>query len=299
MPELPKDTVQRAYVVEGGLPRVVLPDLAWVGGCSSSAGWPGRGNDRPIGHEPCVSFVIMGSEKTLMLDTGHFGHWWSLDGQLDAVLQGRPLDYVFLSHQEIPHTGNMGRLLKKYPNCIAIGDTRDYHLFHPEVELDRIKILKHGDKVSLGDRDIVMLDAIWKDLSGTMWAYDTKRKLIYTADGFGFVHTHEENLCGMMFHEMSDEQWKACSDRPALPFFGMRARDQKVRVAAFRNLMKRYPIEIITSGHCGPIMGPRVEPTIEKLLAMIEDPNRGPRFLMSDASDHSHHHGEDGMPLHA
>lgn len=284
MSELPQDTVQRAYVVEGGLPRMVLPDLAWVGGCSSSAGWPGRGNVRPVSHEPCVSFVILGSEKTLMLDTGHFGHWWSLDGQLDAVLQGRPLDYVFLSHQEIPHTGNMGRLMKKYPNCIAIGDTRDYHLFHPEVDLDRIVRLKHGEKVSLGDRDIIMLDAIWKDLTGTLWAYDTKRKLIYTADGFGYVHTHEENICGMMFHEMSDEQFDACTDRPALPFFGMRQRDQKARVAAFRNLMKQYPIEIITSGHCGPIMGPRLQPAIERLLAKIEDPNVGPRFLSADAS---------------
>lgn len=285
MSELPRDTINRAYVVEGGLPRMVLPDLAWVGGCSSSSGWPGRGHVRPVSHEPCVSFVILGSEKTLMLDSGHYGHWWSLDGQLDAVLQGRPLDYVFLSHQEIPHTGNMGRLLAKYPNCVAIGDTRDYHLFHPEVALDRIKIMKHGEKVSLGDRDVVMLDPIWKDLSGTMWAYDTKRKLIYTADGFGFVHTHEENLCGLMFHEMSEAQWKACTDRPALPFFGMRARDQQARVAAFRNLMKQYPIEIITSGHNGPIMGAPLQPTIEKLLVAIADTKRGPRFLMSEAEE--------------
>lgn len=294
MSELPRDTIKRAYVVEGGLPRLVLPDLAWVGGCSSSDGWPGRSEVRPIGHEPCVSFVILGSEKTLMLDTGHFGHWWSLEGQLDAMLQGRTLDYVFLSHQEIPHTGNLGRLFKKYPGLVAIGDVRDYHLFHPEIPLDRLRMLHHGEKVSLGDRDIVMLDAIWKDLTGTMWAYDTKRKLIYTADGFGFVHTHEENLCGLMFHEMSQDQWTACAGRPALPFFGMRARDQKLRVAAFRNLMKRYPIEIITSGHCGPIMGPRLQPTIEKLLAAIDDPAVGQRFLSSDAAGS----GPDGAHAH-
>lgn len=283
MSDLPTDLVQRAYVVQGGMPRMVLPDLAWVGGCSSGAGWPGRGAIKPVFHEPCTSFVILGSEKTLMLDTGHFGHWWSLEGQLEAVLQGRPLDYVFLSHQEIPHTGNLGRLMQLHPGCIAIGDVRDYHLFHPEIPLDRLRILDHGDKVSLGDRDIVMLDAIWKDLSGTMWAYDTKRKLIYAADGFGYIHNHEENVCGTMFHEMSDEQWTAATSRAALPFFGMRARDQGPRVQAFRNLMRDYPIEIITSGHCGPILGPRVGPTIEKLLADFEDLSKGPRFLQSDA----------------
>ena len=97
---------------------MVLPDLAWVGGCSAGArGYlqPPAGAPKAAVHEPCVAHVIMGSEKTIMMDTGHYAHWWSLDSQLDAVLQGRPLDYVFLSHQEIPHTGNLGRLLAKYP----------------------------------------------------------------------------------------------------------------------------------------------------------------------------------------
>jgi len=266
----------RAYIVHGGLPRMVLPDLAWVGGCSAGAGRyvpPAPGApvrvQRSIGHEHCVAHVIMGSKKTLLLDSGHYAHWWSLDSQLDAVLQGRPLDYVFLSHQEIPHTGNMGRLLAKYPNCIAVGDVRDYHLFHPEVELERIQIMRHEESVDLGDRKIVFLDAIWKDLSGTMWAYDTALKLFFGADLFGFMHTEEDNVCGMMFHEMSEEKFQQLSDRHAMPFFGKDWRDQQIRVAAFRNLMKKYPIEIITSGHVGPIMGPRVPIVIEKAMAHV------------------------------
>lgn len=272
---------------------MVLPDLAWIGGCSSSQGWPGLSEKRPISHEPCVGCIILGSEKTMMMDTCHFGHWWSLENQIEAMLQGRPLDYVFLSHQEIPHTGNLGRLMAKYPDLIAIGDTRDYHLFHPEVPLDRIKITPHGTKISLGDRDIIVLSAFWKDLSSTMWAYDTKRKLIYTADAFGFTHTHEENVCGQLFHEMSDAEWTACTDRAALPFYGMRNRDQTPRVVAFRNLMKEYPIEIIVSGHNGPIMGERVQPTIEKLLDIIGDPTKGPSFLHSDAGKPGHVWGAD------
>lgn len=267
----------RAYIVRGGLPRLVLRDLAWVGGCSAGAGryvpppsgaWPAG----PVGHEPCVAHIILGSKKTMMMDTGHFAHWWTLESQLETILQGRPLDYVFLSHQEIPHTGNMGRLLAKYPNCIAIGDVRDYHLFHPEVELERIQLVRHEERVDLGDREIVFLDAFWKDLSGTMWTYDTKLKLFFGADLFGFVHMDEDDVCGTMFHEMPEETFQRLSDRHAIPFFGRVWRDQKVRVEAFRNLMKKYPIEIITSGHTGPIMGPRVPIVIEKLLATLGAP---------------------------
>lgn len=282
MSELPADVIARAYIVRGGLPRLVLPDLAWVGGCSNSSAWPGPASKRrPITHEPCLAYVILGATKTLMVDTGHFAHWYSLEGQLESVLQGRTLDYVFPSHQEIPHSGNLGRLLRKYPKAIAVGDVRDYHLFHPEVALDRLVPMKHGERLDLGDREFVVLDAIWKDLSGSMWAYDTRRKLLFTSDGFGYIHLHDANVCGTMLHEMSAEQAKQATDRPALPFTGMELRDQPARVAAFRALMARYPVEIIAGGHTAPIMGPVLQPTIEKLLATIAENKTGAAFLQA------------------
>ncbi len=282
MPELLNDVIQRAYIVRGGLPRMVLPDFAWVGGCSNSAGWPGpAAKRRPVTHEPCLAYLILGATRTLMVDTGHFAHWYSLEGQLESVLQGRTLDYVFPTHQEIPHSGNLGRLLQKYPKAIAVGDVRDYHLFHPEVDLDRLVPMKHGERLDLGDREFVVLDAIWKDLSGSMWAYDTKRRLLFTADGFGYIHLHDANVCGTMLHEMSAEQVKQATDRPAMPFNGMQQRNQAARVAAFRALMARYPLEIIAGGHTAPIMGPILQPTIEKLLATIAENKTGAAYLQS------------------
>jgi len=272
---------QRAYIVRG-LPRLVLPDLAWIGGCSNSAGWPGPASRRrPITHEPCVAYLILGAQKTVMLDTGHFAHWHSLEGQIEQMLQGRRLDYVFVSHQEIPHTGNLGRLLGKYPQAKAVGDVRDYHLFHPEVALERLVPMRHGEALDIGDRQIVFLDALWKDLDGTMWAYDTRLKMLFGADIFGYIHQDDENICGTMLHEMSPELAERASERAALPFFGLRQRSQTSRVAAFRRLLKRYPVDIITSGHTAPIMAGMTAPIIEKMLAKLDSPTEGPRYLQS------------------
>src|SRR5690606_37238453 len=152
------------------------PDLAWLGGCTDPRGSTLHTFDvqtplSEISHGHCVSYVILGSEKTVMIDPGHFGLWYTMDNQLDQILQGRQLDYVFVSHQEIPHTCKLGRILAKYPGCVAIGDVRDYQIFHPEVELSRLRQLKHGEFVDLGDRKFHCLGAIWKDLTGTMYAY--------------------------------------------------------------------------------------------------------------------------------
>jgi flavorubredoxin len=284
MSELPNETIFKTYISRG-LPRMVLPDLAWVGGCTDGRGAPLRDTSVPptpeseLRHGHCVAYVILGSEKTIMVDPGHFGLWYTIDGQLDEVLQGRPLDYVYASHQEIPHSGNLGRLLAKYPNAIAIGDMRDYHLFHPEVELHRLKHMQHGEGVDLGDRQFLCLDAIWKDLSGTMYGYDTKLKLIFTPDCFEFGHQAVPDVCGVMLHEMSDEEIEKVTDlASAGPIFGGAARDQKIRVEAFRNLMKQYPIEIITSGHYGPVMGKALKPGMEKTLAALEEKPRGFSF---------------------
>ncbi len=274
--KLPANTIYKTYVSRD-LPRMVTDDLAWIGGCTDPRGAPLRDNsvERPLTemrHGHCVAYVILGAEKTVMLDPGHFALWYTMDRQLDQVLQGRQLDYIFVSHQEIPHTGNLGRLMAKYPNSVAIGDVRDYQLFHPEVALHRFKHMKHGEKVDLGDREIVILDAIWKDLTGTMYAYDTKLKLIYTADVFEFSHPAEPNTCGMMLHEMPDDYIEKFTDSAtAGPIFGGLYRNQKIRVEAFRKLAAQYPIEIITSGHYGPLMGKALKPAMEKTLVALVD----------------------------
>ncbi len=82
-----------------------------------------------------------------------------------------------------------------------------------------------------------------------------------------------------MLHEMDDALAKKNTERPALPLTGLCQRDQKARVAAFRGLMQRYPIEIITCGPTAPIMGSRLQPAIEHLPHALE--TSPPRFLQS------------------
>lgn len=268
--------VERTYIVRGDIPRQITPDLYWLGGCSNSGAWPGR-EIHEARHEATASYLVLGSEKTLLVDTGHFGHWYVFKDQLRATLQGRSLDYVFPTHQEIPHAGNLGRLLEVYPDAVAVGDVRDYHLFHPEVDLDRMHIMHDGDGVSLGDRDFIFVEAIWKDLTGTMWGYDTRAETLFTSDGFGMVHMHQEDVCDLMPHEMPEDVFDTHRHRYAAPFVGFRYQDQNKKIAQFKALQKRFPIKVIASAHGGPLYGPILEPFIEDMFKVFATGDYGPQ----------------------
>src|ERR1700722_736755 len=101
--------VNAAYITSDRLPRQIIPGLFWLGGCSNSAGWPGREN-APAIHEPISVYLVVGRDRTLLVDTGHFAHWYAIEPQLEQVLAGRSLDYILPTHPELPHTGNLGRL---------------------------------------------------------------------------------------------------------------------------------------------------------------------------------------------
>ncbi len=192
------------------LPRTVSPSLLWTGGCV----------DLDYGGETVHShfgvFLVKGSEKTLLVDSGHPIHAAQLDEDLDRFLDGRPLDYVFLTHGEFPHAGLIAKWLDKYPQCRAVGDLRDYDLYYPELAC-RIDTVKPGDAVDLGDRQVLFVPAVWRDLPNSLWAFDTLDRVLFVADAFSFLHYHYPHQCAFLTSEMP------APDVKMIQFFNERA----------------------------------------------------------------------------
>lgn len=125
------------------LPVEIKPGIFWLGGCV-----PGDVDGRPL-HSSHHQFLIVGDDAVLLVDTWFPSMWPELEHQLHEVLGDRPVDYVFVTHQEIPHCGNIPRLLQKYPGSKIVGDTRDYHLYFPRYA-DRFEHDDAGDAIDLG-----------------------------------------------------------------------------------------------------------------------------------------------------
>lgn len=184
-----------AFVGSHTLPRTIGPGVHWLGDCLQL-----EFEDRII-HGHMSAFLVVGERETLLVDTGHPSHWPAVQAQLAAVLGGRSLDWVFPTHQEMPHAGNLPRLARAYPDLRVVGDVQDYHLYFPELE-GRLDQRRAGDSLDLGGRQVVFVPAVWRDLPTTLWAFDRGSKTLFPADGFMYAHHHGVGECARLASEL-------------------------------------------------------------------------------------------------
>lgn len=177
------------------MPRLVTPDVLWTGGCLALTL-----QGEPV-HAHFNNFVVRGDDKVMLIDTGHPIHADEIDAALDGFLGGRPVDYIFPTHVELPHSGLLPKWLAKYPGAVVVGETRDYHLYYPEFA-DRFRLMGAGDVIDLGGRGIMLVPGVWADLGHTLWAFDTADRILFCADGLSITFHHKPGTSGLATSEL-------------------------------------------------------------------------------------------------
>lgn len=188
------------------LPRVVADGVTWMSSCL-----PFNIDGRVI-HGHNSTFLVQGATASMLVDTGNPSSWPIISAKLDELLGEGTLDYVFPTHPELPHTGNLPRLVQKYPNVQIVGDVRDYHLFYPQIE-PNLQARVPGDRIDLGGGyDFVVVEALIRDLPNTQWGFVPRAGVLFTADGFCYMHrpelddedpVHLPGECGLVTTELA------------------------------------------------------------------------------------------------
>ena len=133
------------------------------------------------------SYVIR-DEKTAILDTVDLraGEQWLAN--LEEVLEGESPDYLIVSHLEPDHAGNIGKLAEKYPKMKLVGNAKTFAMLPQFFEMDltdRCVTVKEGDTLSLGAHTLTFVMAPMVHWPEVMVAYESKEKILFSADGFG------------------------------------------------------------------------------------------------------------------
>ena len=133
------------------------------------------------------SYVIM-DEKIAVMDTVdiNFTHEW-LDN-LDDVLNGKNPDYLIVQHMEPDHSANILNFIKTYPDATIVANAKTFVMMNQFFDLDSsVKKLevKNGETLSLGQHDLTFVFAPMVHWPEVMVTYDSKDKVLFSADGFG------------------------------------------------------------------------------------------------------------------
>lgn len=189
--------------------RRIADGVFWLGGCLSAFG---HGEEV---HYHVNAYLVIGEERTALIDTGDPAHRETVLAQLEHALAGRRLDYLVPTHPEIPHAGNLPALAARHPEAVVIGEVRDYHLHFPELA-DRLRAVPAGDAVDLGGRELVLIPAHIRDLENTTWAWDSGAGVLFVSDGFSYIHdvpppddeedepVHRPGQCRLLSGEMPE-----------------------------------------------------------------------------------------------
>ena len=178
----------------GRFPRRLSETLLWTGGCLDVLY-----GDKVV-HSHLCAYLVLGSEKTMLVDTGNAQDWPRIARDVADFLDGRPLDYVFPTHGELPHCGLLSEWLDTYPGALAVGALRDFPLYYP-AHASRMRMVAAGDAIDLGDRRIVFVPPVWRDLCDTLWAFDTTERTLFVSDAFAYLHHHESGRCDYLVSE--------------------------------------------------------------------------------------------------
>lgn len=75
------------------------------------------------------SYLIL-DEKTALLDTIEMGTDSSYIHWIERLLDGRELDYLIINHMELDHAGEIGSILRRWPNVELVGNSKTFKVLN-------------------------------------------------------------------------------------------------------------------------------------------------------------------------
>jgi len=173
-------------------PRVIKNGIYWTGFID----WDRRLFDSliPTPHGTTYnSYLIKGSEKTMLIDTSDFGKENNLLAAIEMT-GTKKIDYIVSNHAEQDHTGSLPKILERYPEAKIITNSKckdllESFLLIPE---EKFIVVKDNEEISLGDKTIQFMVAPWVHWPDTMFTYLKEDKILFSCDFLGSHYATSE-----------------------------------------------------------------------------------------------------------
>lgn len=170
-----------------------------------------------------INTYLLAGREPMLVDTGIGALGDAFVAALSSVVDPADLRWIWLSHADPDHTGNLARVLSLAPHATVLtGFLAKAKLDLLGMDTSRFRVLAPGEVVDLGDRALHPLRPPYYDAPETLGFYDEMADVLYAVDSFGaplpepvthLAEASEESLlAGMSAWSALDAPWLASLD---------------------------------------------------------------------------------------
>ncbi len=221
----------------------VKNNVYWVG----KVDWELRkfhGNEYSTHKGSTYNSYLIKEQKTALIDTVWNPFSKEFVSDLAKEVDLKKIDYVIANHAEVDHSGALAELMNYIPDvpiyCTANGVKSLKGHFHKDWNFQPVKT---GDRLSLGEKELVFIEAPMLHWPDSMFCYLTGDNILFSNDAFG-----QHYATDLLFNDLVDqsELFTECIKYYAnilTPF--SKFVDKKIKEFVSLNL----PLEVICTSH--------------------------------------------------
>lgn len=191
------------------------------------------------------SYVINDDKIAVIdsVDSSFKDEWFE---NISSLLNGKSPDYLIVQHMEPDHSANIVSFLKKYPSATIVANKKTFSMINNFFNIDfeyNKKTVENGDALSLGNHILTFIFAPMVHWPEVMLTYDSKDKVIFSADAFGKFGALDVN-----------EDWDCEARRYYINIVGKYG----APVQSLLKKLKQLDIKVICPSH-GPVLNNNLE----------------------------------------
>jgi flavorubredoxin len=144
----------------------------------------------PLPRGVSYNSYLLVDDKTVLIDTVDVCYSDLFLKKIACLLNGRPLDYLVVSHMEPDHSGSIGLLRRQYPDVQIAGNGKTFGMLEGYHGIaSGLREVKEGDRLDIGSRELQFYMAPMVHWPEVMFTYDPQEKTLFSADAFGTYGT--------------------------------------------------------------------------------------------------------------
>lgn len=210
------------------------------------------------------SYLIR-DEKTVLIDTVWHPFAKEFVETLKKEIDLNDIDFIVANHAEIDHSGGLPELLRHIPGTPIYCTRNAVKSLKGHYHQDwNFKIVQTGDKLNLGSKELIFIEAPMLHWPDSMFCYLTKDNILFSNDAFGQHYASE-----LMYNDLVDqaELFQECIKYYAnilTPF----SRFVEKKIDQFVNL--NLPLDMLCTSH-GVIWRDNPLQIVEKYMKWAND----------------------------